>query len=118
MTIVGWLNKDRQPNTLQRSEVVALFNTFHRISESINNIEVFRELYEKSKIEPEIWADPLEVAIDYKGVDYKATLVELVGLLQSSLYNAARSLIHHAHTLKQYAYDKLSSRHAKATSEL
>ena len=33
---------------LQRSEVVALFNTYHRISESIKNIEQFRQLYEKT----------------------------------------------------------------------
>ncbi|TIA87263.1 hypothetical protein E3P99_03297 [Wallemia hederae] len=67
----------KQPNTLQRSEVVALFNTFHRISESINNIEVFRELYDKSKTKVEIIADPVKVALDYKHVDYTSTLINV-----------------------------------------
>lgn len=46
----------RNPNLLQRSEVVALFNTLHRISESLDAVETFRRLYaetqEKARREP------------------------------------------------------------------
>lgn len=33
------------PDLLQRSEVVALFNTLHRISESLASVEQFRQIY-------------------------------------------------------------------------
>ncbi|CAO3628185.1 unnamed protein product [Cunninghamella blakesleeana] len=33
------------PNLLKQSEVVALFNTFNRLSESLNSIQKFREIY-------------------------------------------------------------------------
>ncbi|TXT12971.1 hypothetical protein VHUM_01372 [Vanrija humicola] len=39
------LDPKRNPDLLQRSEVVALFNTLHRISESLNSVEDFRQIY-------------------------------------------------------------------------
>jgi len=39
------------PNLLQRSEIVALFNTLHRMSESLYAIEVFRKLYAETQAE-------------------------------------------------------------------
>ncbi|KAJ9124003.1 hypothetical protein QFC22_000795 [Naganishia vaughanmartiniae] len=41
----------RNPNLLQRSEIVALVNTLHRISESLQSVEVFRKLYAKTQDE-------------------------------------------------------------------
>jgi hypothetical protein len=41
----------RNPNLLQRSEIVALINTLHRISESLQSVEVFRKLYAKTQDE-------------------------------------------------------------------
>lgn len=41
----------RNPNLLQRSEIVALINTLHRISESLQSVEVFRKLYAKTQEE-------------------------------------------------------------------
>lgn len=35
----------RNPNLLQRSEIVALFNTFNRLSESLQAIQRFRQMY-------------------------------------------------------------------------
>lgn len=35
----------KHPNLLQRTEIVALFNTFNRLSESVESITKFRELY-------------------------------------------------------------------------
>lgn len=103
------LTRDREPNTLQRSEVVALFNTFHRISESINNIEVFRELYEERKGQ-EVIADPIDVPIDFKKVDYMSTLS---GILMS-LKGRLQSLQDYLRT----AYERLLVEYAKATREL
>lgn len=37
------------PDLLQRSEVVALFNSLHRISESLNSVEDFRRIYAKTQ---------------------------------------------------------------------
>ncbi len=43
------------PDLLQRSEVVALFNTLHRVSESLAAIESFRTIYaETQKSEKEV----------------------------------------------------------------
>ncbi|KAF9360344.1 hypothetical protein BGX34_007834 [Mortierella sp. NVP85] len=39
------LNPIKHPNLLQRTEIVALFNTFNRLSESVQSITKFRELY-------------------------------------------------------------------------
>lgn len=41
----------RNPNLLQRSEIVALINTLHRISESLQSVEVFRKLYAQTQEE-------------------------------------------------------------------
>ncbi|KAF7729955.1 hypothetical protein EC973_003368 [Apophysomyces ossiformis] len=41
-----YLNPQRTPNLLQRSEIVALFNTFNRLSESLNAIQKFRQMYQ------------------------------------------------------------------------
>jgi len=38
------------PDLLQRSEVVALFNTLHRISESLAAVEHFRQMYAETQI--------------------------------------------------------------------
>lgn len=35
----------KHPNLLQRTEIVALFNTFNRLSESVESITKFRDLY-------------------------------------------------------------------------
>jgi hypothetical protein len=35
----------RNPNLLQRSEIVALINTMHRLSESLYAVETFRKMY-------------------------------------------------------------------------
>jgi hypothetical protein len=37
------------PNLLQRSEVVALFNTLHRVSESLDAVETFRKMYAETQ---------------------------------------------------------------------
>lgn len=37
------------PNLLQRSEIVALMNTLHRISESLHAVETFRRLYAETQ---------------------------------------------------------------------
>ncbi len=37
------------PNLLQRSEIVALFNTLHRMSESLDAIETFRRMYAEAQ---------------------------------------------------------------------
>lgn len=37
------------PDLLQRSEVVALFNTLHRVSESLKSVEDFRKIYAKTQ---------------------------------------------------------------------
>ncbi|KAF9355907.1 hypothetical protein BGX26_005982 [Mortierella sp. AD094] len=39
------LNPIKNPNLLQRTEIVALFNTLNRFSESVDSITKFRELY-------------------------------------------------------------------------
>nr|XP_019043494.1 endoplasmic oxidoreductin 1 [Kwoniella bestiolae CBS 10118]OCF22424.1 endoplasmic oxidoreductin 1 [Kwoniella bestiolae CBS 10118] len=39
------------PDLLQRSEVVALFNTLHRISESLASVEEFRQIYAATQLE-------------------------------------------------------------------
>ncbi|KAI8351243.1 endoplasmic reticulum Oxidoreductin 1-domain-containing protein [Mortierella sp. GBAus27b] len=39
------LNPIKNPNLLQRTEIVALFNAFNRLSESVESITKFRELY-------------------------------------------------------------------------
>lgn len=39
------LNPIKHPNLLQRTEIVALFNTFNRVSESVASIARFRTLY-------------------------------------------------------------------------
>ncbi|GJJ69757.1 hypothetical protein EMPS_02105 [Entomortierella parvispora] len=39
------LNPIKNPNLLQRTEIVALFNTFNRVSESVESIARFRTLY-------------------------------------------------------------------------
>ncbi|KAG0052380.1 hypothetical protein BGZ83_002674 [Gryganskiella cystojenkinii] len=39
------LNPIKHPNLLQRSEIVALFNTFNRVSESVESIARFRNMY-------------------------------------------------------------------------
>lgn len=103
------LTSDREPNTLQRSEVVALFNTFHRISESINNIEVFRELYEERKRQ-EVITDPIEVPIDYKKVDYLSTLSGILMSLKGRLYALQEYL--------RIVYERFIVEYAKATREL
>ncbi|KAG0166658.1 hypothetical protein DFQ28_008605 [Apophysomyces sp. BC1034] len=41
-----YLNPKRTPNLLQRGEIVSLFNTFNRLSESLNAIQKFREMYQ------------------------------------------------------------------------
>ncbi|KAK8849724.1 hypothetical protein IAR55_005059 [Kwoniella newhampshirensis] len=41
------------PDLLQRSEVVALINTLHRISESLAAVEEFRKIYASTQIEEE-----------------------------------------------------------------
>jgi hypothetical protein len=41
----------RNPNLLQRSEIVGLINTLHRISESLQSVEVFRKLYAQTQEE-------------------------------------------------------------------
>ena len=38
-------------NLLQRSEVVALINTLHRFSESLQAVDVFRRLWRESSVE-------------------------------------------------------------------
>jgi len=35
----------KNPNLLQRSEIVALVNTMHRLSESLYAVETFRKMY-------------------------------------------------------------------------
>jgi hypothetical protein len=37
------------PDLLQRSEVVALFNTLHRTSESLASVELFRKMYKETQ---------------------------------------------------------------------
>lgn len=44
-TVTYTFSPKTNPNLLQRSEVVALFNTLHRISESLEAVEGFRKLY-------------------------------------------------------------------------
>ncbi|KAF8926004.1 hypothetical protein BGZ58_000284 [Dissophora ornata] len=39
------LNPIKHPNLLQRTEIVALFNTLNRLSESVESITMFREMY-------------------------------------------------------------------------
>ncbi|KAI1311302.1 hypothetical protein EDD11_003515 [Mortierella claussenii] len=39
------LNPIKNPNLLQRTEIVALFNTLNRLSESVESITKFREMY-------------------------------------------------------------------------
>jgi hypothetical protein len=46
-----FLSPKRNPNLLQRSEIVALMNTLHRISESLQSVDVFRKLYAKTQEE-------------------------------------------------------------------
>jgi hypothetical protein len=46
----------RNPNLLQRSEIVALINTLHRISESLQSVEVFRKLYAQTQEETQTQA--------------------------------------------------------------
>ncbi|KAF9106869.1 hypothetical protein BGX27_008957 [Mortierella sp. AM989] len=41
------LNPIKNPNLLQRTEIVALFNTLNRFSESVDSITKFREMYMK-----------------------------------------------------------------------
>nr|XP_031858427.1 uncharacterized protein CI109_006190 [Kwoniella shandongensis]KAA5525499.1 hypothetical protein CI109_006190 [Kwoniella shandongensis] len=41
------------PDLLQRSEVVALINTLHRISESLASVESFRKIYASTQLEEE-----------------------------------------------------------------
>ncbi|KAG0369848.1 hypothetical protein BGZ54_008676 [Gamsiella multidivaricata] len=40
-----FLNPTKNPNLLQRTEIVALFNTFNRLSESVESIVRFREMF-------------------------------------------------------------------------
>lgn len=49
------------PNLLQRSEVVALFNTLHRVTESLASVEDFRRIYARTQAE-EAAAAPRRVA--------------------------------------------------------
>lgn len=35
----------RNPGLLQRSELIALFNTLHRVSESLDRVQTFRRMY-------------------------------------------------------------------------
>lgn len=44
------------PDLLQRSEVVALFNTLHRVSESLASVEDFRKIYAKTQLDEAIAA--------------------------------------------------------------
>lgn len=39
----------RNPNLLQRSEIVALINTMHRLSESLYAVETFRKMYAETQ---------------------------------------------------------------------
>lgn len=48
------------PNLLQRSEVVALFNALHRVSESLSSVEDFRRIYAATQIEEAKAAAQLE----------------------------------------------------------
>ncbi|CAB4489449.1 endoplasmic oxidoreductin [Rhizophagus irregularis] len=43
-----YLNPKVNPNLLTRTEIVALFNTFNRVSESLSAIEHFRHVYQES----------------------------------------------------------------------
>ncbi|ORX37674.1 endoplasmic reticulum Oxidoreductin 1-domain-containing protein [Kockovaella imperatae] len=45
------LDPRRNPDLLQRSEVVALFNTLHRVSESLAAVEDFRKMYAVTQAE-------------------------------------------------------------------
>ncbi|BEI80945.1 hypothetical protein CcaverHIS002_0201050 [Cutaneotrichosporon cavernicola] len=49
------------PNLLQRSEVVALFNTLHRVTESLHSVDEFRQIYARTQAE-EAAAAPQRVA--------------------------------------------------------
>ena len=45
MTLADTPSPKINPDLLQRSEVVALFNTLHRTSESLAAVEHFRQMY-------------------------------------------------------------------------
>ncbi|CAJ0745198.1 2693_t:CDS:10 [Entrophospora sp. SA101] len=45
-----FLNPKIDPNLLRRTEIVALFNTFSRFSESLKIIEKFRKMYQQHKL--------------------------------------------------------------------
>ncbi|CAK9782912.1 unnamed protein product [Cutaneotrichosporon oleaginosum] len=55
------LDPRANPNLLQRSEVVALFNTLHRVTESLQAVEEFRQIYARTQAE-EAAAAPGRVA--------------------------------------------------------
>ncbi|TIA70710.1 hypothetical protein E3P91_02963 [Wallemia ichthyophaga] len=98
----------KQPNTLQRSEVVALFNTFHRISESIENIEVFRKLYEARKTG--VATQAATENTEYTEYTVYTWVTRFGWLVYDSLANAARILTEHANTVKEYAREKIMTR--------
>jgi hypothetical protein len=55
------LDPKLNPNLLQRSEVVALFNTLHRVTESLHSVEEFRQIYARTQA-AEATAAPERVA--------------------------------------------------------
>lgn len=47
------LDPIQNPNLFERGEIVALFNTFNRLSESVQSIKTFRDLYKKNMMPKE-----------------------------------------------------------------
>lgn len=45
------LNPTTNPGLLTRQEIVALFNTLHRFSESLHAVELFRGIYKEKELE-------------------------------------------------------------------
>ncbi|KAI7864194.1 endoplasmic reticulum Oxidoreductin 1-domain-containing protein [Spinellus fusiger] len=66
------------PNLLQRSEIVALFNTLNRLSESLHAIQRFREMYLKQdqNIEAEVEVETeAETDVSCKEREYEDVLI-------------------------------------------
>ncbi|KAI8880347.1 endoplasmic reticulum oxidoreductin 1 [Backusella circina FSU 941] len=72
------LNFKANPLLFERSEIVALFNTFNRLSESLHAIQKFRELYVEDQKTPELmYPSVFKTIVHYSRIGLSRVLNEL-----------------------------------------
>lgn len=73
-----WISFKENPTLFERSEIVALFNTFNRLSESLHAIQKFRELYVQDQKAPEmLYPSVFKTIISYSRAGLSRVLNEL-----------------------------------------